>query len=699
MNAEELAARIPGAKRQGGRWVARCPAHDDRRESLSFADGHKGVVVKCHAGCTVEQITAAVGCAVKDLFPAAPSARAADGRIVAEYPYRDEEGKLLFEVVRFEPKDFRQRVPDPGARGGWRWSLNGVRRVVFRLPECIRWLRDEPEGTLFVCEGEKDVEAIIRAGGRATCNAGGAGKWLPEYREQLAGWKRVVVVADKDEPGRKHARQVATCLAEPGREVRIVEVPGEGKDAADYLERGGTLEGLLAVEGQRIVAPAESTQATSQAALPPAVYDLARGRWFVPSGCEWIPMTETRIATYFKAHGFSEYVRDAMGVSVLESAMQQTVMERNVSWAGEVAGYWPGPVEMIDRRILITRGPNLPAPAAGEWETLRGILEPMLASDAECGATQWALFHGWVWSAYQALRDRTFRPGLALALCGKSNCGKSQLSLLLTRILGGRSANPYSFLIGRTDFNEELIGAEVLTIDDEASERDIKSRQALGQNIKKLIVGVTQRAHGKGAKGMTVRNYCRLVMCLNDDPHDLMVLPPLEDSIRNKFLILRVTSAAWPEEPREFRAMMERCYAEIPAYLAWLEKEFTLPEALRSARFGVTAWQHPVLALELEDLHPWRRLMELIDHCRPWAPKEGDAEVLSRDTWEGTVQDLEDLLRVRAPGRAAAVLDGPQRTGLYLRAAADRLPERIGKRLSMGKTIWMVRRPGGVNPP
>lgn len=95
--------------------------------------------------------------------------------------------------------------------------------------------------------------------------------------------------------------------------------------------------------------------------------------------------------------------------------------------------------------------------------------------------------------------------------------------------------------------------------------------------------------------------------------------------------------------------------------------------------------------MELEDLHPWRRLMELIDHCRPWQVRFDTLELGGRDVWEGTVQDLEELLRERAPGRAGGVLDGPQRTGLYLRAAADRLPERISKRLSMGKTIWIVK--------
>ena len=55
---------------------------------------------------------------------------------------------------------------------------------------------------IYICEGEKDVEALERAGCAATCNAGGAGKWRPEYSEALAG-ANVIIVADRDEPGRK----------------------------------------------------------------------------------------------------------------------------------------------------------------------------------------------------------------------------------------------------------------------------------------------------------------------------------------------------------------------------------------------------------------------------------------------------------------------------------------------------------------
>lgn len=110
-----------------------------------------------------------------------PTAR----RIVATYPYTDADGTVLYEVVRYEPKDFRQRRPDP--EGGWDWSMKGQRLVPFRLPSIVAAPR---EAIIYVVEGEKDVLALEALGLVATCNAGGAGKW-PKRDLRAAGCARI----------------------------------------------------------------------------------------------------------------------------------------------------------------------------------------------------------------------------------------------------------------------------------------------------------------------------------------------------------------------------------------------------------------------------------------------------------------------------------------------------------------------------
>lgn len=68
MHADELLARLEGVRRSGGGWMARCSAHDDRHPSLSIRAGDRGLLLRCFAGCSLEDITAALGLAVKDLF-------------------------------------------------------------------------------------------------------------------------------------------------------------------------------------------------------------------------------------------------------------------------------------------------------------------------------------------------------------------------------------------------------------------------------------------------------------------------------------------------------------------------------------------------------------------------------------------------------------------------------------------------------
>ncbi len=172
----------------------------------------------------------------------------------AIYPYRDEHGAELFQVVRKIPKSFRQRRADPAARDGWVWNIKGVRRVPYRLPEL---LAADPALPAFICEGEKDADALRAIGLVATCNPGGAaehkdttkpyrGKWLDEYSEHLRG-RDIVILPNADGPGRDHAADVARKLAGIARSIRVVELPGLAAktDVSDWLANGGTAEALL----------------------------------------------------------------------------------------------------------------------------------------------------------------------------------------------------------------------------------------------------------------------------------------------------------------------------------------------------------------------------------------------------------------------------------------------------------------------
>jgi len=158
-------------------------------------------------------------------------------RVVAEYEYTDEDGACLFRVIRKEPKAFLQQQPDG------QWGRGDARLVPYRLPEVLAAVRHED--TVYIAEGEKDVEALRSTGLVATCNAGGAGKWIPEFSRYFEG-ACVVIIADRDKPGTEHARQVFASLRSVAISIKVVEA-ASGKDAADHLAAGFTVSQFVPV--------------------------------------------------------------------------------------------------------------------------------------------------------------------------------------------------------------------------------------------------------------------------------------------------------------------------------------------------------------------------------------------------------------------------------------------------------------------
>ena len=235
---DDFLTRFEGVRRSGHGYVARCVAHDDREASLSLAEEDGKILVHCFAGCKTEDIVDAVGLQMSDLMLEPRKERLRE-KPEAVYDYTDEEGGVLFQAVRFPSKRFRQRHWSR-EKEDWEWNLDGVRRVLYHLPEVQEGIREGK--TIYLVEGEKDVESLRAIGKVATCNPMGAGKWRPEYTLTLAG-ANVVIVADRDEPGRLHAETVKAELDSVCQNVWIYQ-PKEGKDVTDHLLAGHPIEAL-----------------------------------------------------------------------------------------------------------------------------------------------------------------------------------------------------------------------------------------------------------------------------------------------------------------------------------------------------------------------------------------------------------------------------------------------------------------------
>ena len=254
--AEYYRVRLSTLNQRGAEWRGPCPIHQGTRDS--FAVDPKSGRWNCHSTCgrggdilTLEQelFTPDFKAAKAEVFcivgrPESPNGSSANGRrgsargrIAATYDYTDEDGRLLYQAVRMDPKDFRQRQPD--GKGGWVWNIKGVRLVLYHLPGLLKRVNE----TVFICEGEKDVHSLEAMGLLATCNPMGVGKWRPEYSELLRG-RSVVILPDNDEPGRKHAAAVAADLLRVAASVGIVELPGlpTKGDFTDWRNAGGTFE-------------------------------------------------------------------------------------------------------------------------------------------------------------------------------------------------------------------------------------------------------------------------------------------------------------------------------------------------------------------------------------------------------------------------------------------------------------------------
>lgn len=271
----------------GDGFVCRCPVHDDDMPSLKVSDGKDGkILVHCHAGCDPKSVIGEID--ARGLWPrttrealpnrmkskrklpaaanenvlssgplemreAAPKVKL---REAAKYDYFSHEtGELVMQVIRYEPKTFRQRRPDPNRPGEWSWSVSAEHRTLYNAPRAFRH-----DKAVLVVEGEKDVDNLAEIGVVAVCNPGGAGKWQDSFSEILRG-KDVILVPDNDpqsvnkqtgelqwhpdgrpkHPGQDHMDLVGTSLQGIAKRVRILHLPDlpEKGDISDWLEIEG----------------------------------------------------------------------------------------------------------------------------------------------------------------------------------------------------------------------------------------------------------------------------------------------------------------------------------------------------------------------------------------------------------------------------------------------------------------------------
>lgn len=156
------------------------------------------------------------------------------------YPYRDESSQLLYQVVRREPKGFEIRDA-----GGKPLGEFPERTVLYRLPELLAADRRE---LAYVTEGEKDADRFAELRLLATTNPGGCRLgWKKEYTSDLSR-RHVIVLADNDRPGARHAEQVEMSLRGNAESIAVLKLPRlrRAEDVSEWLDyRRGTRDELV----------------------------------------------------------------------------------------------------------------------------------------------------------------------------------------------------------------------------------------------------------------------------------------------------------------------------------------------------------------------------------------------------------------------------------------------------------------------
>lgn len=454
---------------------------------------------------------------------------------------------------------------------------------------------------------------------------------------------------------------------------------------------------------QGSTSPAESVpgdHSPEPAAVDPVAniyFDPSRGGYQIPNvRGGWVFVKESGVVRELKLRGFSPKSPDPGVASAMEVALNKVQRSQDLSFSGPLAGYPVGFHHINSARVLVTEEAHLIQPVEGDWPFLDQLFRGML--DAE-GFQQSPYLFGWLKIAYEALQDNKLRPGQAVVLAGARDVGKSLIQrYVITPILGGREARPYRYMRGGSEFNADLFGAEHLILEDESPSTDLRTRKTFGARIKEFVVNETQSCHPKGRSAITLSPFWRLTISLNDEPEDLLVLPPMDRSLEDKIMLFKATRPRLPDTHTEAdRARLRtRIKAELPAFLHWLTN-WQIPVELASGRFGVTHWHHPDLLHSLAVLSPEVRLLELIDtQAKIWTVIGPGGQ-----PWEGTAEDLErNLIDGSGPTQRQCdkLLSFPRACATYLGRLADAYPNRVKQHRTAQHNRWRIFPPdcGGV---
>jgi hypothetical protein len=362
-----------------------------------------------------------------------------------------------------------------------------------------------------------------------------------------------------------------------------------------------------------------------------------------------------------------------------------------VDWAGNIAGHPPGILNLRDSALLVTEGPRLIEPVPGPLPVIGSMLDQTLGT-----GIQQQVFMAWLAIGLRAVIAARHQPGPMMCLAGPVNTGKSLLANLVRAVLGGRSANPHTAWSGTLPWNDDLIGAELQLMDDCEDSIDIRARRQLAARFKEAIYSNEVQMRKRHTSSISVRPVWRVMLCCNDTPESLQIIPPIDDDLSDKVILLSVSHYKPPVDTSSIEGrdrLWTMISAELPAFVDRL-RSFLIPQEIMDPRSGVIAYRDHELEKAVTALSPERVMAELImamNNHGHLAMHAGGEKTL-------TATELQELMvgQESVVSSQARTLFGrwPQACGVYLGKLARSRPDLVQDgRVYNGTQRWIIKRP------
>ena len=484
---------------------ALCPAHDDENPSLTASCNSEKILVKCQAGCTFKEIVTAVGMKQSQFFT--PKEKIPPKRVIQDtYRYEDKDGNHVMDVVRFKPKDFRQRGPDG------KWTLDGVTRVPYRLPQLLAGIKEGRE--IIIVEGEKDCDNAEKFGLVTTTFAGGAGKWREEYSKWFQEAK-VICLPDNDDAGRKGMHLIASQISKVAESVRWLELPNipEKGDLSDWIN----IEGNNFESFNSLVEESSSTwtnELVKEDDNGQLLEELNHKFSIVPGGNKFSIVNETENETMFlSASDFKLALQNRFAID--NSGKFPRQVQASTWWLSHPERREYASVDFI---------PTIKTPDGvfNMWKGFavkpKGRLEDIslfheLIDDVICSSNEkWALYL-WGWLAHM-VQFPAEKPGVAVVFRSDAQgVGKSRFAEYVGSLLGRHFKTVTHGRHIHGNFNSHLKDTLML-FGDEAVWGGDRSTESV---LKQLITEPSMIIEMKGKDVFEVRNFLRLMLATNSE--------------------------------------------------------------------------------------------------------------------------------------------------------------------------------------